>query len=221
MSFPSLTERPLLALGGLERLPLAGERARLKAGNSLQALGAPAIEDEDPSALRSLEDGPFRTIVTADLVQLAELGERDVDEPPASTAAEFLNAFASLLASVSSGDSVAARDAANLLQLELFRAPDDAAAGAGEAPLRMLEDLVALIRFARLGDLGAAEGAAELMARHMQSALVAPQSPEAPAERLGRRRRAARLANRREPPTLVQGATAAYELVMNADANAA
>jgi hypothetical protein len=162
--------------------------------------------------------------VTVDLATLAELGERGAaSAKPGPTVIEFLAAFASLLSSVSSGDVIAARDAASILQLELFGGPGAEKAGTSsdeEAPLRMLEDLVALIRFARQGDLGSAEAAAGLLALHMQTALLAPVGPAAPSERLTGRRRLARLTGRREPETLVRDATAAYELLMDTDAGA-
>jgi hypothetical protein len=142
-----------------------------------------------------------------------------------SRAHEFLGAFSRLLASVASGDVSAARNAATELQLELFGG-SGALAAAGEsgkeAQTRMLDDLVALIRFARLGELGSAEVSAHLLARDMQAALLAPARAPTPAEPTAARRRIGRT-SLPEPASLVQGATAAYEMLMDLDpgANAA
>jgi len=219
MSFPSLTERPLLALGGLRGSPRGQDRHRPSQGQAGSSPPQPPAETGEPAPPRA-DEGLHRPIVSVDLAALSEYVEREPSTSVAApTAAEFLAAFAALLGSVSSGDIATAREAANSLQLELFgmRGDDsEAAEGEEDAALRMLEDLVALIGFARRGDLGAAESAAALLARHMQTALLAP-APPPPAERLARRRRAARLASPHEPPPLVQGATAAYELVMDAE----
>ncbi len=215
MSFPSLSDRPLLALGG----PQGAPQERQKPDTGYARLGASGERAESQDAQRSQADeGPLRRIVNLDLASLAEIEARKAMAPHSATVAEFLAAFSALLSSVSSGDVLSARDAANILQLELFGAQNAAEEETGadeDAPLRMLEDLVALIRFARLGDLNSAEAAAALLARHMQTALIAPPSPSKPAERLAGRRHAVRAASRREPPTLVQGATAAYELLMD------
>jgi len=170
------------------------------------------------------EPSPFATIIKADLTGLSdpEPGQDLGTQGPASSIHEFLGALSRLLASVGSGDTGAARDAATVLQLELFGG-SGALAAAGEsgeeAQARMLDDLLALIRFARLGDLGSAEASAQLMARHLQTALLAPARAPAPVERLSGHRRVARNALR-EPASLVQGATAAYEMLMDLDSSA-
>jgi hypothetical protein len=223
MSFPSLSERPLSALDRAPAALRSGERSRPDPGG--REPDGPAVKpapSEEPVARD--DSGLRRLIVSVDLAALTELGERGASQAlPGPTVVEFLAAFASLLSSVSSGDVISARDAANILQLELFGGPRAASAGASaeeDAPLRMLEDLVALIRFARQGDLGAAEAAAGLMAQHMQTALLAPAGPPPPSEPLTGRRRHARLLTRREPETFVQDATAAYEMLMDPDAGA-
>ena len=159
MSFPSLTERPLLALGGLNGSPRGQDRHRPDPGHAGSGPSQPHAEVGEPAPSRA-EEGLLRPMMSVDLAALSEYAEREPLTPVAEPmVAEFLAAFATLLGSVSSGDIVAARDAANTLQLELFGAGGDAseaAEGEEEAVLRMLGDLVALIGFARRGDLGAA-----------------------------------------------------------------
>jgi hypothetical protein len=218
MTFPSLTDRPMAAFNDPRAASRTVERQKPEPENAAAQRDHARPEAPPPPA----PSGAVRPTITLDLAALAVFRDADASAArPGLAAPEFLAAFALLLSSVSGGDVISARDAANILQLELFGGADDSAEeDREEALLRMLEDLVQLIRSARQGDLDAAGAAAALLARDMQSALFAPLAPIAPADRPAKRRRAARLAGYREPATLVQGATAAYERLMEPDAGA-
>jgi hypothetical protein len=207
--------------------PRPGDRSRRQRASDDDVPAPPDAwrdgQPEDPTP--AAEPAPFAAILKTDLTGLTDLDPRNRPESreAAASANDFLGAFSMLLASVGSGDAGAARNAATVLQLELFGGATALAAteeSAEEAQARMLDDLLSLIRFARLGDLGAAEAAARHLARHMQTALLAPARPLAPVERLAGRKRAPRNPGVQEPASLVQGATAAYELLMELDAGA-
>jgi hypothetical protein len=167
------------------------------------------------------EAAPFATIIKADLAGLSA-GEpwsdpRRASEPNANA---VLGGLSSLLGSIRMGDAGGAREAANALQFELFSGASArlAASSAGdEAAGRMLDDLCALIRAARLGDSRAAETAARALACDLQIALIGP-STRASFDHRARRRVIARAAPMGQPSSLVQGATAAYETLMEPDA---
>lgn len=127
---------------------------------------------------------------------------------------DFLDNLSALLASVRSGDVGSARVAANALQYELLTAT--AAPGASPNPAsdhsgRLLDDLRALIRAARLGDTGGAQSAAQNFASEVQSALVEP-SVHYVARTSARA--APRPEGESEPSSPGLGATAAYETLL-------
>jgi hypothetical protein len=213
LSVQSLTPSlPLLREAFLT--PRARERARRAPP---QGEAQPAVSDADASE----EPAP---IIRPDLSGLAdfELRTQGPKGDAPLSAREFLSAFSSLLASVSAGDVDAARNAATALQLELFGGPSALAATSESgqaAQTRMLNDLVALIGFARLGELGSAEASAYRLARDMQAALLAPTRGPPPVERPSPSDKRAQ-ASPPQPASLVQGATAAYELLMDLDRSA-
>lgn len=198
--------------------------------------GLPAPDRGDRPKQQTRRDGPAATPNEAFAVEEQEpppplikvdLSGLDGLEPTTaaytlddlSNANEFLSAFSTLLASVGAGDVGAARNAATALQLELFGGSGALTAShesGQEAQMRMLDDLVALIRFARLGELGSAEASAQLLARDMQAALLAPVRSPASREPAARKPPASPA----EPASLVQGATAAYESLMEPDVDA-
>ena len=139
----------------------------------------------------------FRADLTAIASQYdpAESGETDAHEP------DFLSAFSALLATVMSGDTRGAQAAARNLQQQIGRAEtgaDDTRAPGAIG--RFFEDLQALIRTARLGDKGGAQSAAESLASDLRNALggsnLAISSTVV------------------EPSSAAEGATAAYETLM-------
>ena len=222
MSLESLTPS-LSALRDDFPAPLPGDRSgrRRAADEEVPAPAAAFNEIRSPPS----DPAAFAAIIRTDLTGLGD-SEPHIAELVghfASSAHEFLGAFSSLLSSVASGNAAAARDAATELQLELFGGPSALAAtseNGDDAQARMLDDILSLIRFARLGDIGSAEASAHLMGRHLQTALLAPARAPKPSERVPLRRRIARAALLQEPASLVQGATAAYEILMELDAGA-
>jgi len=222
LSVQSLTPS-LPALREAFPTPRTGDRSRRPPPHDDADSASPeAYRDESPAEAPSLVGGePFAAIIKPDLSRLSDPQPRSavpmVDAP--SSIQEFLSAFATLLQSVGTGDVAAARNAATALQLELFGGSQALAAAdeSGDAAQdRMLDDLVALIRFARLGELGSAEASAQLLARDMQAALLAPVRPPKPLAPASERERMARTTPG-EPASLVQDATAAYESLMDFD----
>ena len=168
------------------------------------------------------ESVSFATVIKADLAALSA-AEPWPDPVRASepNADAVLGGLSSLLGAIRMGDASGAREAANALQFELFSGASAvvAASFAGdEAAGRMLDDLRALIRAARLGDSGAAETAAHALASNLQIALLGPSTRAPLLDRRSRRRVIARAAPIGQPSSLVQGATAAYETLMEPDA---
>lgn len=221
MSLPSLNS----SLPGLREVfptPRSTDRPR-RQGSSGQPGAGPldAFLEEPPPT----EPEPFAAIIKADLTGLTDREPRPtaLHGEAASSADAFLRAFSRLLSAVGSGDAGGAREAATALQLELFGAPSALAAteeSGDVAQARMLNDLVSLIRFARLGELGSADASAHLLARDLQAALLAPAAPAPmPVERLSGSGGMART-SLPEPASLVYGATAAYEMLMDLDADA-
>ena len=195
------------------------DEASAEAHAILAEFGTAPENDESPTP-----DG-FSTVIKTDL---SALGDADLwivpkapPPNPQNDARPFLSCFSRLLTAVQNGDAAAAREAANALQYELFGGAE--AAGAPRAdptdsPKRMLDDINELIRSARLGDIAGAESAARLLASDLQSGLLAAPAPSNPA---ANRRARPRAFSPHETRSLVQGATAAYETLMDSDAGAA
>ena len=183
------------------------------------AAATAAIEN----SLEATEVDPasFTTVIRTDFSGLGErkAGAEANPAPAEANSNQFLGSFSRLLAAVQSGDATGARDAANTLQFELFSgagALQAAQASAVDAPIQMLIDLQALIRAAWLGDIESADRAALSLATDMQSALL---SAPTQSRLASRRSRAGGPAQ--ENSSLVQGANAAYETLMDLDPGAA
>lgn len=176
--------------------------------------GAPhnggGARDDDSTIASDFASESYGAVIKTDLSSLGDVELWLEPRRAAPTdAAGFLGALVQLLVSVRAGDAGGARDAATSLQFELFggvAASDPSASEAAEAAQRMLDDFRELIRTARLGDVSGAERVARLLAGDLQSALLAPATPDAavPSEAL----------------SLSAGGAAAYETQMEFDEGA-
>lgn len=166
------------------------------------AAQAAALLDAEAAPAPSFESLAYAPqLFKADLTSLAprydpaESGQMPSSEP------DFLTAFSALLAAVNSGDTRGAQAAARALQQQIGRTgaePDNA--GGTPAIGLFFEDLQALIRTAQQGDSGGAQTAAESLATDLRKALGGSGL--------------AFSSTRSEPSSAAEGATAAYETLM-------
>ena len=179
-------------------------------------VGAPF--DPPPAAPETANDAPFSTIVRTDLSTLCAVDTWTTTTraaPGGLAVDDVLGNLWHLLAAVQIRDAGGAREAANALQFDLFSGAavlDPRPGGVADASIRLIDDLSDLIRSARLGDVDGAEQAARMLAGDLKHALIGA-APSPPA-----RRRLRALAPH-ETASLVQGANAAYEKLMEAEAS--